>query len=152
MLPGAELDVGRAGSRAPGPGPGDQLGKTAIAVGTDDEIDLRNALEQLGPEPLRHAADHAQHVTGTLVALELAHAPEHPLLGVVAHRAGVHQQDVGLRGVVGTDVPLAAEHAEDELGVGDVHLAAVRFDVDAWHAQLTVMSSRGRPSQARLER
>ena len=70
---------------------------------------------------------------GTLVALQLAHAADDPLLGVVAHRAGVDQHHVGLGRIVRAHVALAPEDAEHELGVGDVHLAAVGFDVDAFH-------------------
>ena len=114
-------------------GAADELRKVAIGVRPDDQVDLRDALEQHGAETLRHAADHAEHVPGTLVALQLAHPADDPLLGVVAHCAGVHQHHVGLGRVLRAHVALAAEDAEHELGVRHVHLAAVGFDVDAFH-------------------
>src|SRR2546427_6338688 len=43
--------------------PRDELWQPAIAVGTDDEVDLWHALEQLGPQALRHAAHDAQDST-----------------------------------------------------------------------------------------
>jgi hypothetical protein len=68
--------------------------------------------------------------------MQLAHAADHPLLGVLTHRAGVHQHDVGLGRIVGASVARAAEDTEHQLGVGHVHLAAVGLDIDALaHAQ-----------------
>ena len=114
-------------------GEADELGQVAVRVRADDQVDLGDALEQHGAEPLRHAADHAEHVAGPLVALQLAHAADHPLLGVVPHGAGVDQHDVGVGRIVGAHVALAAQDAEHELGVRHVHLAAVGLDVDALH-------------------
>ncbi len=130
VLPVAKLDVGGTLAVAR---PVDQLRQVAIGVRPDDQVDLRDALEQDGAEPLGHAADHAEHVPGALVALQLAHAPDDPLFGVVPHRAGVHQHHIGLGRMVRAHVALAPEDAEHELGVRDVHLAAVGFDVDAFH-------------------
>jgi len=130
VLPALELDLG--GALAPAR-PGDQLGQPAVAVGPDDQVHLRHTREQPLPEALRHAADHAEHVARSLVLLQLAEAREHALLGVIAHRAGVHEQHVRLGGVVGADIPLPTQDAEHQLGVRDVHLAAVGLDVDARH-------------------
>ena len=57
--------------------------------------------------------------------------PDHPLFRIVPDRAGVHEHHVGVIGRVDALVAFAREHAEHELGVGDVHLAAVGLDVDA---------------------
>jgi hypothetical protein len=130
VLPVAEGGVAHAAAR---PGQADQVGQVAVGIGADHEIHPRHPLEQRRPEPLRHAADYSQHVARPLVPLELAHAPDHPLLGVVTHRAGVHQHHVGLRRVVGALVARPAEEPEHELRVGDVHLAAVGLDVDPFH-------------------
>ncbi len=149
MLPAFERDIGRALAV---PGARDQLREAAIAVGPDDEIDLWHTLEQLGPEPLRHASHDAQHIAGPLVALQLSHPPQHPLLRVIADRAGVHEQHVRLGRIGGAHVSFTPQDAEHQLGVGDVHLAAVGLDVDAPHRQLTVTSKRGRPSHACVSR
>jgi hypothetical protein len=61
--------------------------------------------------------------------LQLAHAPDHPLLGVVADGTGVHQHHVGVHRLVGADVALPTQEPEHQLGVGHVHLAAVGLDV-----------------------
>ena len=71
-------------------------GSAAIAVGTDDQTHVRRSLEQQ-PAPRRCAM---QPVTPSIVSrrhvpLELAEAAEHPLLRVVADRAGVDQDHVG---------------------------------------------------------
>ena len=102
-----------------------------VRIGADDQIHPWHLLEQRGAQPLRHAADDAEHPAGALVPLELAHPADHPLLGVVADRAGVDQHDIGVRRLLGADVALTAEQAEHQLGVGHVHLAAVGLDVDA---------------------
>src|SRR5262249_24505249 len=100
---------------------------------TDDQINSRDLLEQRGAKALRHAADHAEHATRTLVALQLAHAADHPLLGVLTHGAGVYQHHVRLGRIFGAHVTRAAQEPEHELEAGDVHLAAVGLDVDAFH-------------------
>jgi hypothetical protein len=48
----------------------------------------------------------------------------HFLLGMLAHRTGVVEDDVGVIARLGRHVPLPAELAEDELAVEHVHLAA----------------------------
>ena len=91
-------------ARWPAAGQADELREIAIGVGADDEVHPRHLLEQRGPEPLGHAAHHAEDVAGPLVPLQLAHPADHPLLGVVADGAGVDQHDVGLGRVLGADV------------------------------------------------
>ena len=58
-------------------------------------------------------------------------AREHPLLGLLAHRAGV---DAGSTSAVAGSsrarVAAAIEQAQHQLAVGDVHLAAVGLEVD----------------------
>jgi len=149
VLPAFELDIG--GARA-APGLRDQLGKTAIAIGTDDEIHLRHLLQQFGTKALRHTTDYAQHVAGPLVALQLTHPSQHALLGVIPHRAGVDEQHVRLGRIIGAHVARPSQDSEHQLGIRDVHLAAVRLDVDATHRQLTVTSKRGRPSHRCVSR
>ena len=51
-----------------------------------------------------------------------------PLLGIVADRAGVDQDDIGLADLLRIDVTLPLHDGDDRLGVADVHLAAVGLD------------------------
>ena len=134
MLPALECDVGSALAIA---GPRDQLGETAVAVGSDHEVHLRHALEQRGTEPLRHAADHAEHVTGALVALQLPQPTEDTLLRVIPHSARIDEHHVRIDRIVRAYVALAPQNSQHQLGVGDVHLAAVGLDIDARHQSIS---------------
>ena len=55
---------------------------------------MGHLLEQLRTEALRHAAGDADHVAGPHVPLQLAQPADDALLGVVANRAGVDEDDV----------------------------------------------------------
>ena len=149
MLPSLERDIGGTFAALC---LRDQLGQAAVAIGADDEIDLRDAFEKLGAETLCHTADDAKHVARTFVALELAHPSQHALLRVIAHGTGVDQHDVRHGRIVGARVARTLQDSEHQLGVRDVHLAAVGLDVNAGHRQLTVTSKRGRPSHRCVSR
>ena len=69
---------------------------------------------------------------------------DHPLLGVVPDGAGVHDENVRQLRVRHAHVALPLQHAAHQLAVGDVHLAAVGFDVVARAAHRA-----GQPSSAR---
>ncbi len=62
---------------------------------------------------------------------QVAQAPQHALLRMLANRAGVEQDNVGVLGTGGGGVTGAAQQPADQLGVGDIHLAAVGLDKDA---------------------
>jgi hypothetical protein len=64
------------------------------------------------------------------VPLELAEAPDHALLRVVADRAGVDEDDVSTVRRVDGLVAVLGQAAAHQLGIADVHLAPVRLDVD----------------------
>ncbi len=130
MFPPLERDLGGALAT---PGTLDQLGQTAVAVGSDDEIHLRDTLEQLGAKTLRHASHDTQHISRALVAFQLPHASQDPLLRVIAHGTGIHEQHVRLGGIGGAHVARTAQDTEHQLGIRDVHLAAVGLDVNAAH-------------------
>ena len=51
-----------------------------------------------------------------------------PLLGIVADRAGVDQDDIGLTDILGVHVSLPLHQGDHDLRVADIHLAAVGFD------------------------
>ena len=104
VLPGAEFGVADSVTAA---GEADELRQVTVGVGPHDQIYLRSLSEKGGPEPLRHAADHTEHPAAPLVALQLANPADDPLLGVVAHGAGVDQHDVRVLGTFDAQVPLA---------------------------------------------
>ena len=95
---------------------------------------MRKALQEGLPFLLRHAAAHAEDRPGAL-ALQLREAADPVvdlLLGLVAHRAGVEQDDVGLlRCVERLDDSLPREEPDEPPPVEHVHLAAPRLDEDA---------------------
>jgi hypothetical protein len=130
VLPGLELNFRRSG---PIRRTLDQGREPPVAVGPHHEVHVRRLVQQPGPEALRHAPHDPQDHPGPLVALELAHAADHPLLGIVPHRTGVHQQDVCRGRIVGSHVAVASQPTQDQLGIGHVHLAAVGLDVDVLH-------------------
>ena len=61
------------------------------------------------------------------------HFPDRLLFGHVPDAARVEEDDVCIRLVRSHPVSALAEHLRDLLRVALVHLAAVGFDVDAWH-------------------
>ena len=133
MLPGTELGVMHpvAAARL-----ADQFRQVAVGIRPRHEIHPGHPRKQVRPEPLRHAAHHAQHRSLALVPLELPYPADDALLRVIPHRAGVHQHHVGVLRALGADESLPAEEAEHELGIRHVHLAAVGFEVDALRHRL----------------
>jgi hypothetical protein len=78
-----------------------------------------------------HAAADADHHALGLQVLDAAEVAEDLLLGLLAHRAGVEQDEVGLFGVVRRGVALGGfEHIGHLVRVVLVHLAAEGLDVD----------------------
>ena len=71
---------------------------------------------------------HHQPRTLAPVTLHLGQPAPDALLGVVADRAGVYQDDVRLGDPLRIDIPFALHEGDDDLRVADVHLAAVGFD------------------------
>ena len=81
---------------------GEQLGHPAIAIGAGDHVDGGRALGEAFLEVLGHAADDREHGARppALERTELGGARDHALLGLLAHRAGVDDDDVGVVGAV----------------------------------------------------
>ena len=96
---------------------------------------LGTALNKLVAARLGHAAHETiDHVFAVAPGVHHgAHFPERLLLGLVAHRAGVDEDGVGLVFVGGDRVAALAEHARDLFGVALVHLASVGLDVNFGH-------------------
>ncbi len=108
----------------------DELRERAVAIGADDDAHVLRLGEQLRAEPLRHAAGHTDHRPRLHVPPQLAEAPDHALLGVLANRARVHEDDVRPIRVIDRVVTVRRQLPEHQLGIAHVHLAAVRLDVD----------------------
>jgi len=71
------------------------------------QVDERQALEHDVALGLGHAADDPQHQPRAVLleAFQLVHLAERALLGMLPHRAGVQQDDVGFLGTVRDDIP-----------------------------------------------
>src|SRR5690606_34359880 len=79
-----------------------------------------------------HAAAHSDDEVGVefFQVLHAAQVGEDLFLGLLAHRTGVEQDDVGVFGVVGQfEALVAAQHVGHFVRVVLVHLAAERADV-----------------------
>jgi hypothetical protein len=94
-------------------------------------IDMREALENVRPIALRHAADHADHQVGLgrLALLQLSQSRPDLLLGMFAHRAGVVEDHICLLAILDRFIPLRAELPENQLAIEHVHLAAESLQV-----------------------
>ncbi len=102
----------------------------------DDEVHVRQFVNELPSAALGHAAHKTQHHAGAVAADfggERLHFADGLLLGGIAHTAGVEQDDVG-GGFRGSEsIALGNELRGDGFGVALVHLAPVGFDIDTRH-------------------
>ena len=117
-------------------GRGEQARQAPVRVRTSHDVHFAR-LQQGVLEPLGHAAEDAHdHVgAGLAVDVELADAAQDALLGVVADRAGVGQDHVGLVDLFGADISFAAQDGEDHFRVRYIHLAAVCLYVNLSHIE-----------------
>ncbi len=143
MLPCPELDVRTTvavlrlvNERRKGP----------VSVGADHEINVPDPSEEIAAQTLRHASDDPEDVTGALVALQFADSSIDSLLGVLSNGAGIDQHHVGVGRVLYRGVPLSPEQPVNELGIRHVHLAAVRFDIQAFHTDTVSICPTRAPS------
>ena len=111
-------------------------------VGTDHDVDERRLAQELLAFRRGHAARHDHDEVGLdrLEALVRADDAAELLLGLLAHAAGVEDDDVGERGLVGRLVAMAFEHFLDSSRIVDVHLAAEGL------YEVTLHGENGRPS------
>jgi len=93
------------------------------------ERDMWSALENLFPFLLGHAAEDSELLALGLQLLVIGEAMKHLLLGLVADRAGVVEDQVGLLDGLDLAIALLDERADDFLGVVDIHLASEGFEV-----------------------
>ena len=131
---GVEADVGHdVLSGVAFGGAREQLGQPSVGVGSDDQIERGHAGGERRAMVLRHAAadtEQTLRVPGRQAG-QVGQASDDALLGVLADRARVQQDDVGGRRVGDRDPAMSGEMAGDELAVGEVHLTAVRLEIES---------------------
>ncbi len=111
--------------------PIDRRPEFADLARAEDDIDVRCAREQFVFVVLRHTAEHADDQIGVapLAAREFAEARPHLVLRLLAHAAGVEEDEFG-SGAIGGRFPAAcAKLPGGELAVEHVHLATDGFDI-----------------------
>ena len=112
-------------------GPLEQHRQRADVVGAEHDVDPRRLLGDGRAVLLREAAAdgdlHARVLR--LHRREVAEVAVELVVGVLAHRAGVEHDDVGLLAGGRGGVPRVLQQAGEPLGVVDVHLAPVGADL-----------------------
>ena len=104
---------------------------------------MRRTLEYLFALLLRHATKDAELFALSLELLEVVKTMEDLLLGLVANRAGVVEDEIGRLDCVHLSIALLHKCADDFFGVMHVHLApkglqVKRFLRDGHHVQYSV--------------
>src|SRR5439155_4779828 len=126
---------------------GEELRELVDLAGPEGDVDERELAEDLVLDRLRPAAADADDPLG-IAPLErrgLVEVGDEALVGLLADRAGVEEDEVRVAGVGCLVVAERLEHALHALGVVLVHLAAERRDVVALHgAQRTPAGVSGR--------
>ncbi len=111
------------------------LENLVIFLSSDNDIQMRDAVEKLLPARLRHAAHEAINDMRALPPLlaENAHFPKRLLLRLIPYGAGVDQDRVRIEFGRRERVAAFGEHARHLLGVALIHLAAVGFEINSGH-------------------
>ena len=105
--------------------------QTVQRLRAEDEVDVRRALDDRRAFLARDAAADADQRAARLQVLDAAEVAEHLLLRLLAHRAGVEEDQVGVVDRVGRLVAGGRmQHVGHLAGVVDVHLAAEGLDED----------------------
>ena len=123
-------------------------------LGADDEIHVGQFIDQLSAPALGHATEETENDAGPIAADiggDVLHFADGLLFRHVAHGAGVEQNDIRPRLGRGEGVAFGGQLSGDGLGVALVHLAAVGFDIDAWHEVITSMNLRRELSLGKQE-
>ena len=112
----------------------DEVGEVSVRVRARDEVRELVSLQQLGLEPLGHAAEDANHGLLRFLLLPAKRLEvREPLpdlgLGLVPDGAGVDEDDIGIVHFRGLVVSAVLEDREHHLAVVDVHLAPVGLHV-----------------------
>ena len=114
---------------------GQELRELVHLAGAERDVDERELREHAVLHRLRPAAADADHALGIapLERARLVEMRDEALVGLLADRAGVEQDQVGLVALRHLGVPERLEHALHVLGVVLVHLAPEGGDVEALH-------------------
>jgi hypothetical protein len=110
---------------------GDHLRQAVQGLRAEDEVDIGCAGDDGGALLAGDATADADHQVRVdlLQVPDAAEVVEHLLLRLLAHRAGVEQDDVGFLGVLRPDRTfVAGQHVGHLVGVVFVHLAAEGAD------------------------
>ena len=101
----------------------------------DDEVDVRQAIEQFGAAVLRHAAEDPEDEVRLLLLprREVAGLADGLLLGGVAHAAGIEQEHIAIVLIRHDAITPGTQQRRDGFAVALVHLAAVGLDVNPVH-------------------
>ena len=102
----------------------------------EDEVHVRQFINQFLSPALRHAAHETEHDIRTVlphIRGEVLHLADGFFFREIAHAAGVQQNHVGSRLGWRERVTLGDELGGDGLAVALVHLAAVSFDENTGH-------------------
>ena len=104
---------------------------------TDDQIQIRQAINQRRAAILRHAAQDANLETRLLpLALrQVSRFADRLLLRLIAHATGIEQNHVCIELIVHHGVTAIAQGHGDLLAVPLVHLTSVGFNIDAIHGK-----------------
>src|SRR3954469_17677563 len=127
-----ELEEALGGQRVAG----EELGELVDLARAEGHVDERELAEDLLLDRLRPAPADADDALG-VAALQrgrLVEVGDEALVGLLADRAGVEEDEVGVAGVGRLGVAERLEHALHALRVVLVHLTAERRDVVALHA------------------
>ena len=115
---------------------GQELGELVHLAGPERHVDEREPREHTLLHRLRPAAADPDHALGVapLERPRLVQVRDEALVGLLSDRAGVEEDQVGVRAFGHLGVAERLEHALHVLGVVLVHLAAERGDVELHRA------------------
>jgi hypothetical protein len=124
-----ELEVALGGERFRG----QELGEAGDLARAEGDVDEREAIEDLVLDRLRPAAADPDHPLGILglEPLRLSEVGDEAVVGRLADRARVEQDEVGFGALRGLGVAERLEHSLHPLGVVLVHLTPEGGDVIA---------------------
>ena len=130
----------------------DHLRELADVVRPEDEVDVRDAREEPVLLLLRHAARHRDERAAPRLHLAVAaERGEELLLRLLAHRAGVEEDEIRVLGAVRARERVAPEQLDHPVGVRGVHLAAEGVDEDLAESRPGGRRARGRAWRERDE-
>ena len=114
---------------------GEELGELVHLAGAEGDVDERELAEHLLLDGLRPAAADPDDPLGVLALedLGLVQMGDEAVVGLLADRAGVEEDELGVFAPARLRVAERLEHALHALGVVLVHLAAEGGDVEPLH-------------------